>query len=95
MPTPLDSVAVEALAKAHGYFLKERQTLIGLLIFTKREVQVNVYTTTGTIGTALNHPIKGRTQLFRRHITIAQLKDIFTNPRAHTGRGYYERKERR
>ena len=95
MLTPLDSYVVEALAKAHGYFLKERQVLIGLLIFIKREVQVNVYTTTGTIGTSLNHPIKGRTQLFRRSITITQLKDIFTNPRTHTGRGYYERKERR
>ncbi|KAJ1428053.1 hypothetical protein B484DRAFT_329735, partial [Ochromonadaceae sp. CCMP2298] len=51
--------------------------------------RVNVYYTTGTIGTAIDHPVMGKTQLFRRNVTRNDLDRIFANPRAHTGKGYY------
>jgi hypothetical protein len=53
--------------------------------------RINVYYTTGTIGTCLNHPRKGKTQLFRRNVTIELLEQIFMDPRVHTGTGYYRK----
>lgn len=55
--------------------------------------RINVYYTTGTVGTALEHPKSGKTQLFRRNVDITELLEIFLNPRVHTGAGYYQRKQ--
>jgi len=52
-------------------------------------IRINVYWTTGTVGTCLAHPTQGKTQLFRRNINIGELEDIFRNPRVHTGIGYH------
>jgi hypothetical protein len=48
----------------------------------------NVYYSTGTVGTYLNHPRQGKTQLFRRNVSLDLLQDIFNNPRIHTDFGY-------
>ena len=52
-------------------------------------VKIHVYLRTGTVATCLEHPRSGKTQLFRRNNTLSDIKDIFENPRIHTGRGYY------
>ena len=44
-----------------------------------------------TVGTAINHPKQGKTQLFRRDCSIDDVAGILRNPRSHTGRGYYQR----
>ncbi len=44
-----------------------------------------------TVGTALNHPKQGKTQLFRRRQSVRQLLKVFENPRFHTGKGYYRK----
>eukprot|EP01032_Pedospumella_encystans_P013611 gene13611-15661_t len=51
--------------------------------------KINVYYTTGTVGTCVEHPISGKTQLFRRKVSYETLQRIFQNPRVHTGKGYY------
>ena len=86
---------VVALAKRHGWELEQTQLKLGLFIFVKGEMQINVWTTTMTVGTALDHPILGRTQLFRRDVSKELLTEIFENPRTHTDRGYYRRPRRR
>ena len=53
-------------------------------------IRINVYWTTGTVGTCIDHPRQGKTQLFRRNIDLATLREIFRNPRLHTGSGYYK-----
>jgi hypothetical protein len=53
--------------------------------------RVNVYYSTGTVATALSHPVSGKTQLFRRDMTLRDLCKIFDDPRTHTGVGYYTR----
>lgn len=59
---------------------------------TVERVRFNIYYTTGTVGTCVNHPRQGRTQLFRRNVTTAEeLRAIFRNPRIHTGKGYQRR----
>lgn len=44
-----------------------------------------------TVGTYVDHPKQGKTSLFRRWVTNEELKQIFKNPRAHTGKGYRKR----
>lgn len=44
-----------------------------------------------TVGTAINHPVRGKTQLFRRFCDKEEVEKILMNPRIHTGKGYYER----
>lgn len=80
-----------ALAKCNGYILREEQGNIGLLIFISRDgaTQINVYTTTMTVATALHHPVKGKTQLFRRNVSMGLLRLLFKKPRLHTGKGYF------
>ncbi len=74
---------IKDLAVKHEYRLKQHQKDIGLLIFVKPGVQVNVYTTKMTVSTCLEHPKQGKTQLFRRSIDLKQLEAIFEKPRVH------------
>ena len=82
---------ITALAKSLGYQLEKREEGSGLLIFIAPGVQVNVYTTRMTVATSLHHPKHGRTQLFRKGVSMADLRKIFENPRAHLGNGYRAR----
>lgn len=79
------------LAAENGWTLEQEQANIGLLIFVKPAMQVNVYMTTMTVGTSLDHPTKGKTQLFRRNCFGSRLAAVFKNPRVHLGTGYYTR----
>lgn len=74
---------IEPLAVKYRYTLEQAQENIGLLIFTNGQVQINVYTTRMTVGTCLNHPKLGKTQLFRKHVSFKELEEIFKNPRVH------------
>eukprot|EP00092_Neocalanus_flemingeri_P088441 GFUD01111762.1.p1 GENE.GFUD01111762.1~~GFUD01111762.1.p1 ORF type:complete len:143 (+),score=39.21 GFUD01111762.1:75-503(+) len=59
-----------------------------------RGVRMNVYLTTGTVGTALTHARQGSTQMFRKGVdTKAKLGNLLANPRAHTGTGYQRREQ--
>lgn len=52
--------------------------------FVRGVERVNVYYTTGTVGTCIDHPRRGQTQLFRRNQSMHDLAQIFNNPRVHT-----------
>lgn len=43
------------------------------------------------MGTCLDHPRSGKTQLFRRNVTLQELRAILADPRHHTWKGYYRR----
>eukprot|EP00978_Attheya_sp_CCMP212_P012556 scaffold31362_cov45-Attheya_sp.AAC.5 len=62
---------------------------------TQDGVRINIYYSTRTIGTALDHPNQGKTQLFRRKCSSQNLFEILQNPLSHTGKGYkkHPRKE--
>ena len=87
------------MAQRQGWELIDHQENIGMLSFYRKnkkfgEVRINVYVSTLTVSTALDHPKKGKTQLFRRNINRIILSQIFSNPRIHSGgRGYYKRKD--
>eukprot|EP01084_Bolivina_argentea_P148515 259622_1 len=64
-----------------------------MVSYKKNDNRINVYHTTGTVTTCIDHPSKGKTQLHRRQISDDQLNKIFNNPRKHTNKGYYTQKE--
>lgn len=69
--------------------------MIGFKFDEQSYERINVYVTKSTFVTQINHPKKGRGQLFRRNIWEENYNKLFRNPRAHTGRGYYRRHDRR
>jgi hypothetical protein len=56
-------------------------------------IRLNFWLSTGTVGSYLDHPRQGKTQLFRREITMSGAAEIFDNPRQHTGKGYHTKNE--
>lgn len=53
--------------------------------------RINVYFTTGTVATCLDHPQQGKTQLFRRNVDVGLLGELMRDPRLHTNTGYHHR----
>ena len=85
--------AVKDIATHHGWRIVKHDEVTHMISF-KHPVhvdwgRVNVYYSRMTVGTALFHPKKGRTQLFRKYVDGFMLSRIFLNPRVHTGHGYY------
>jgi len=80
------------MAKEHGWELHDHQERIGMVSFVKvvdgDPARINVYMTKMTVGTCINHPRQGRTQLFRKHVGADLMEEIFINPRIHTTKGY-------
>lgn len=59
-----------------------------VISFRRKGILMNIWFTKMTIGTALEHPTLGKTQLFRKKVNFKLLEDLFINPRLHTGKGY-------
>jgi hypothetical protein len=55
--------------------------------------RLSFWLTTGAVGSYLDHPKRGKTQLFRRKVTLGEALELFKNPRKHTGAGYHEARE--
>lgn len=86
---PLALDRVKQLASELGYTLVQESTASCVVAFKRGHTRINVYWTTGTVATCINHPTQGKTQLFRRNVSVEQLAVLFRNPRQHTGKGYY------
>ena len=75
---PLDEV--RRLAQEIGLREVEYNDTSRAIVFLSDDgTRFNGYYTTGTVGTYLFHPRQGKTQLFlfRRHVSVELLKDIF------------------
>ncbi len=90
-PKRLNLEAVKNLAREEKLKLISFSEKSRVISFRKSvgNVRINVYWTTGTVGTCLDHPRQGKTQLFRRNVDLPTLREIFQNPRLHTGSGYH------
>lgn len=86
-----DPQSVSQAAQERGWTQVAHNETSRVLGYTRGDERVNVYYTTGTVGTCVDHPSSGRTQLFRQGQDSAGLNDIFDNPRVHTGTGYYRK----
>lgn len=82
---------IKEISEKYNYTLLDYQENIGLISFGLDGVRINVYLTKMTVATCLNHPKKGKTQLFRKNVTEEILNQIFEYPRKHTGKGYYKK----
>lgn len=82
----------EFIAQETGWLIHDWQPNIQMISFIKDDCRINVYTSTMTVTTQLLHPKKGKTQLHRKGVNYQVLKEIFTNPRVHTNKGYYKKK---
>ena len=78
-------------AKTHGWseIQSKDPTMISFgKVFQGSPARINVWFTTMTVGTYLNHPKQGKTQLFRKWCSEEQIGAILKNPRVHTEKGY-------
>jgi len=57
-------------------------------------VKLDWYFTTATVKTSLDHPTKGKTQMFGKKCNPNQYDKILRNPRVHTGKRYQRRPKR-
>jgi len=86
---------IKRVAKRNGYYeLEVSPRDEGRMVSWRHDeksggVRINIYFTTGTVATCLYHSKRGKSQLFRRNMTYADLEDIFQNPRVHTDAGYH------
>lgn len=76
------------MAKRHGWELIADQPDNVMVSFFKNGARINVWYTKMTVATVVNHPLKGRNQLYRKHVSDKMMEQIFINPRVHTPLGY-------
>lgn len=83
---------IKAVATRYGWEEILPRKNPAMVSFLRDNERINVFHTTGTVATCIDHPVKGKTQLFRRNIDLKKLEEIFAKPRIHTGKGYYRAK---
>ena len=97
MTTMIDINTIRDIAKHHGFKEVQFNQVSRVIAFEKESptrCRINVYYTTGTVASCLDHPRKGKTQLFRRNQSLQDIDAIFSNPRHHTGVGYYRNNDK-
>jgi hypothetical protein len=89
-----DETILDNKAKSSGYAkLSTDSSKAPMASYKKGSTRLNFWLTTGTVGSYLTHPSKGKTQLFRRSMSREDALKIFDNPREHTGIGYHTKEE--
>jgi hypothetical protein len=83
--SPVDVNALRQWAYSQGWHEVQFNPESKVIGFKRDNERVNVYYTTGTVGTCVDHPRQGKTQLFRREQSYEGMQRIFANPRIHTG----------
>ncbi|KAG8462501.1 hypothetical protein KFE25_010326 [Diacronema lutheri] len=94
----LDPDDVAELAGQYGWEETAFDRSQGSLMFLERHVggkrfMLHVWCSSGTVGSYLDHPRQGKTQLYRRNVDMDGLAEICRNPRVHTDGGYQRRPE--
>ena len=86
---PLDESELDYMAETRGWTKLDCEKKPPMASYRKADVRLNFWLSTGTVGSYLNHPAQGKTQLFRRNIDMDGAPALFDNPRIHTGIGYH------
>lgn len=82
----IDDITLTALKS--GWSFKQFDKNTGMISFTKEDQRINIFLTTLTVATTIDHPKTGRNQLYRKGLSLKQVYNLFNNPRTHTGAGY-------
>ena len=93
-----DEAQLDRLAADYGWYKVEINQPETTSYKNYDNVRLNFYRKDGiagqfTVGSYLDHPGQGKSQLFRRTVTLGEAAAIFANPRVHTGRGYHKTSE--
>ena len=89
---PLNEASLDQMAQQYGWTKLQTETgNVPMASYRRDSSRLNFWLSTGTVGSYLDHPNQGKTQLFRRDVTMREAEDLFSNPRQHTGRGYQRR----
>lgn len=85
----LNESDLDRLAATYGYHKVDTSSSTAPMASYRRgSCRLNFWLTTGTVGSYLVHPKKGKSQLFRNKVDHSQADAIFKDPRIHTGKGY-------
>jgi hypothetical protein len=88
----LDESGLDGMATTHDWNKISTDTSqAAMASYSRQDMRLNFWLSTGTVGSYLDHPQQGKTQLFRREVDMQQANEIFQNPRVHTGAGYQRR----
>lgn len=71
-------------AKKFGWVEIDHQENIYMISFSQGTSRINIYYSTMTVATVLDHPKHGRNQMWRRNVHFNALCAILKNPRTHT-----------
>lgn len=89
---PIEQIIEFAIKNGYCLVLTRDPTLTSFTRgFGENKTRVNVWENKKgffSVGTCLNHPKQGKTQLFRRCNNIDAVIKIIKNPRVHTDVGY-------
>ena len=83
---PYQEIELDQMASVKGWD-KIQCAQPAMASYGKDGVRLNFYLSTGTVGSCLDHPTQGKTQLFQRAVTDPSA--LFDNPRLHTDMGYH------
>ena len=82
-------------AKAEGWKRQNTKSTARMQSWKRGNDRINYWPTTGTMSTRIKHPNrKHPQQMYRRKVDAELAKQILSNPRKHTGKGYYTKNKR-
>lgn len=84
---------ISDIAKKNGYQMYVFDKDSNFIGFKKSDIRISVSLNRMKVSSVLTHPKKGRKLLTRGTMTIEEVTKIFENPRIHTGKGYYSKKD--
>ena len=89
---PLDESELDYKAETRGWEkISTEKSTAPMVSYRRDGARLNFWLSTGTVGSYLEHPRQGKTQLFRRKTSMNAANALFDNPRVHTGSGYHRR----
>lgn len=82
------------IAQCYGWKRIEHLEEEKIVLCRRNGVRVNIWYDRMTVGTAMDHPRLGSTQMLRKYVSMEMLEELLDNPRLHTGNGYMLKKGR-
>lgn len=83
----IDEVTLSAIES--GWEFNKYDLNTGMISFVRvGGERINIYLTTLTVVTAINHPKKGKNQLYRKNLSYKEMLKVLKDPRHHSGKGY-------
>jgi hypothetical protein len=80
----LNEDSLDDLADRYGYSKLYMMQTTPMASYRRGPCHLNFSLTTGTVGSELEHPKRGKFQLFRKDVSMGEAEAVFRNPRLRT-----------